>query len=262
MDTLGNPSDLPLPRLSNDLSPDPQLTGFTQSARRIWAVAVVSRLMILVVGCLAVATIGLDRRAPPQTTGHVVFDITTRWDVNWCESWLSMGRPDGPIRDVGVLSSVARSPVLIDKVHTQYVAGLGVGRHCSRDAVVYLRTRLRVSTDRAGAGTTSRFDCMQSCGVFYIRGLFRNPLFRVFVSLGNGCGVFFVPSRINMARARVGRCGRLDETQWVAAGGTLAHTWLANDLGLRRLATPAAGDGAGCSRSHRGHAAVFRLRVA
>jgi hypothetical protein len=77
-------------------SPEEQLS-FTHAARRIWRIALVSRLLVFVVGLWAVAAIGHDRRPlPPPTSENIVLDLPTRWDVGWYVGLASRGyRWDG-----------------------------------------------------------------------------------------------------------------------------------------------------------------------
>jgi hypothetical protein len=70
---------------------------FLDALRRTWRIALVSRLLVFVVGLWAVAAIGHDRRPlPPPTSENIVLDLPSRWDVGWYVGLASRGyRWDG-----------------------------------------------------------------------------------------------------------------------------------------------------------------------
>ncbi len=69
---------------SEDVGERPSILTFTATWKRLWALALLSRLMVLAVGLAAILGIGPspDNR-PPTVSANVVVDLTSRWDVGW-----------------------------------------------------------------------------------------------------------------------------------------------------------------------------------
>lgn len=66
--------------------------GFFATWKRVWLLALLSRLIVLFVGLGAIVTLGPnpDNR-PPSVSPNVVVDLTSRWDVGWYIGLASRG---------------------------------------------------------------------------------------------------------------------------------------------------------------------------
>lgn len=66
--------------------------SFTATWKRLWPLALFSRLIVVAVGLAAVVTVGPkpDNR-PPSVSANVVVDLTSRWDVGWYIGLASRG---------------------------------------------------------------------------------------------------------------------------------------------------------------------------